>query len=154
MIVALSIWPMLTVFLAMVALYAVWSRRDEPARGMTVALFLAASAFSYFALQAPIGYPDHDRVPPGEWTVLGARIDVDVAIYAMLDNGTGEPHLYRLPYTAGQADKLQQAIDATAANAAGGVEAQADAEGEIEFHPKPVEANPEKTPETPVVGTF
>lgn len=150
----LDIWILLTMVLGMVALFAVWSRRGTAERGITVALFVVASAFSYFALQEPLGHPDYDRVPPGEWTVLGARIDVDVAIYAMLDNGTGEPHLYRLPYSAGQADKLQQAIDATAANAAGGVEAQADSEGEIEFHPKPVEANPEKIPETPVVGTF
>ncbi|MGM4911409.1 hypothetical protein [Rhizobium sp. 768_B6_N1_8] len=48
--------------------------------------------------------------PDGKFTVLGARIDVDEAIYVMLDHSP-EPRLYKLPYSAKTANELQKALD-------------------------------------------
>jgi hypothetical protein len=48
--------------------------------------------------------------PDGKFTVLGARIDVDEAIFVLLD-GQPEPRLYKLPYSAKTANELQKALD-------------------------------------------
>lgn len=53
---------------------------------------------------------------PGHYTVLGARIDIDEAIWVLLDGGpdggsNGPPRYYRLPYTTGTANALQAAQD-------------------------------------------
>jgi hypothetical protein len=142
---------LLTGSLAAVAHYAAWSRVETSSRGMTVLAFVCAAFAVYFAMQRPLGYPDTDALPEGEFTVLGAKIEVDVAIYAMLDDGKGEPHLYRLPYSAGEADKLQQAIDATAGGQAGGVKARSDDQGSPEFYSEPVREDAPKVTEQPMV---
>lgn len=55
--------------------------------------------------------------PPGHYTVLGARIDIDEAIYVLLDDGKGgPPKHYRLPYSAQQANGLQRAMDMAQGN--------------------------------------
>lgn len=52
----------------------------------------------------------------GPLTVLGARIDVDKAIYVMIDGPGvgGAPRLYVLPYSEQAANQLQKAMDGTA----------------------------------------
>jgi hypothetical protein len=56
--------------------------------------------------------------PDGKFTVLGARIDVDEAIFVLLDDQP-EPRLYKLPYSAKTANQLQGALDAAEANGTG-----------------------------------
>lgn len=63
------------------------------------------------AIYAPTGTPRFTQPPAGQYTVLGARIDVDKAIYVLLDGGNGAPTYYVLPYTTGQANDLQDALD-------------------------------------------
>jgi hypothetical protein len=56
--------------------------------------------------------------PVGRYAVLGARIDVDKAIFVLLDDRP-EPRLYKLPYSAKTANELQGALDAAEANGTG-----------------------------------
>ncbi|MDO3431215.1 hypothetical protein QWJ46_00810 [Rhizobium sp. CBN3] len=64
----------------------------------------------------PLGHPAITAPPAGRYTVLGARIDIDKAIYVLLDGGTGEPRYYRLPYTTATANNLQNSLDQAAGN--------------------------------------
>lgn len=61
----------------------------------------------------PLGHPAFWKPPKGEYTVLGVRIDIDEAIYVLLDDG-GEPKYYKLPYSKEAAEQLQNAMDGTA----------------------------------------
>lgn len=77
--------------------------------------FTAISIATAFAAPLPLGHAAPWSPPPGHYTVLGARIDVDEAIYVLLDDGN-EPRLYRLPYTTGTANALQHSMDMAAGN--------------------------------------
>lgn len=147
----IDVWFGLVCVLAANALFAVFARRDTGWAGATVAAYVVGGVAAYWLMQIPLGHPDYDPLPHGDFTVLGARIDVDVAIYAMLDDGSGEPHLYRLPYTTGQADRLQKAIDETAGGQAAGVKARSDDQGLPEFYAEPVREDPPKNVERPMV---
>lgn len=81
------------------------------------ALVFAAIACAAFPLpMAALGHATPTAPPSGPLTVLGARIDVDKAIYVMVDGPGvgGEPRLYVLPYSEQAASKLQKAMDGTA----------------------------------------
>jgi len=96
----------------------------------------------------PLGEPAFMAPPPGKHTVLGARIDVDQAIYVLLDSGLGgPPRYYVLPYSTGQANALQDAIDASQGQQ-GGVEADFGEGGEPAFHGPSVQEDTPKQPET------
>ncbi|MEY9198650.1 hypothetical protein ABIA16_003766 [Sinorhizobium fredii] len=100
-----------------------------PAITLWLAFVLAAGAIAWFgtrrqaiaflvlalatapATALPLGHAAPWQPAPGHYTVLGARIDIDEAIYVLLDDGKGEPRLYRLPYSAQQANGLQRAMD-------------------------------------------
>lgn len=144
-----SAWLTLTFVLAAAATFAVWSRRDTAHRGLSVASFLVAAGVSFFAVQMPLGYPTTSEPPPGEYTVLGVRIDVDEAIYVLLDSGAGQPVYYRLPYTTGKANSLQEALNK--ADGEGGVGMKVGEGGESVFHPPPVVADEVKVPEIPTM---
>ena len=152
MTVAIALWLALVVCLAVITASVGAFVRNSLLRLFVVLAFWTFTIGNFFAMQQALGRPDHDTLPPGEYKVLGARIDVDVAIYAMLDDGSGEPHLYRLPYTTGQANALQDALDATAGGQAGGAGLQqSDSPGEPQFFPIPVQPNPPKAGESPMV---
>ncbi len=51
------------------------------------------------------------RPPSGKYTVLGARIDVNKAIYVLVDSGKGDPVYYVLPYSNQTAEQLQKAME-------------------------------------------
>ncbi|RVL37963.1 hypothetical protein [Sinorhizobium meliloti] len=76
-------------------------------------MFAIAAALTLPAAFLPLSYATPLAPPPGKHTVLGARIDVDVAIYVLIDT-PAEPRLYRLPYSAEAANQLQAAQDGTA----------------------------------------
>lgn len=78
-------------------------------RWTTVAL-LPASMAAVCVVALSLGRPLPMTPPAGDYQVLGADIVVDVAIYALL-KGDGEAVYYRLPYSTGQANALQQAMD-------------------------------------------
>lgn len=144
-----SAWLTLTFVLGAAATFAVWSRRDTAHRGLSVASFLLAAGVSFFAIQMPLGYPSTREPSPGQYTVLGVRIDVDEAIFVLLDSGQGEPRYFRLPYSTGKADSLQDALNK--ADGEGGVGLSVGEGGEATFHPPPVVADEPKSEERPVM---
>jgi hypothetical protein len=110
-----------------------------------------AVALAALAIYIPTGSPRFTAPPSGNYTVVGAKIVVDVAIYALLDNGNGEPSYYRLPYTTSQANALQSAMDGT--QDGHGVQAIVGQDGGVAYNgPPPVTGEPPKVPETPQVS--
>ncbi|MBC7148974.1 MAG: hypothetical protein H5U22_06305 [Rhizobium sp.] len=90
----------------------------------------------------------------GPLTVLGARIDVDKAIYVMIDGpgGGGEPRLYVLPYSEQAASKLQKAMDGTA-DGEGTVTMEMGADGTPGFAEEtPPPEKPKAQNETAIIG--
>ncbi|MBY3333724.1 hypothetical protein HFN98_24335 [Rhizobium laguerreae] len=120
-----------------------------PAITLWLAFVLAAGAIAWFGTKrqaiaflivaiatAPAAFLTLGHAAPwqpakGHYTVLGARIDVDEAIYVLLDaGGDGEPRFYKLPYSAQQANSLQNALDTAEANGTGvGMTMDGDAAG-------------------------
>ena len=82
----------------------------NPNRRQTIAFAVSAAATVAVPLAA-LSYPS-SWLPSGQQTVLGVRVDVDKAIYVMLDGP--QPRLFVLPYTEQTAQQLQQAQDGTA----------------------------------------
>ncbi len=108
-------------------------------------------ALAAYYLYIPTGSPRYTTPPAGKYTVLGFRIDVDVAIWALLDDGKGVPTYYRLPYSASQANSLQQAHDG--AENGSGVQATVNGEGGVAYDgDPPVTGEPPKVPETPQIS--
>lgn len=81
--------------------------------------FLLVAAATAPATLLPLGHAAPWKPAKGHYTVLGARIDVNEAIYVLLSADTGEPRYYRLPYSAQQANELQKALDTAEANGTG-----------------------------------
>lgn len=114
-------------------------------RTWTVVALLPACVVAVAMVALSLGRPLPMTPPPGDYTVVGARIDVDVAIYVLLDNGKGEPAYYRLPYSTQQANELQAAKDG-----GGGISAKVDGEGGVSYDGEPpVTGNEAKVPEAP-----
>lgn len=153
MTTVLSSWLILTFALGSVATFAVWSWRDTTHRGHAVLAFLVATTAAFYLLQAPLGMPSTKSPPPGEYTVLGVRIDVPSAtsagaIYALLDTGSGEPVYYQLPYTTGRANNLQDAQNASP----DGTFTLTVGDGDMTAHPPPVRADePKAAEERPIL---
>jgi len=80
-------------------------------RRQAVAFALVAAA-AFPLPMAALGHATPTSPPSGSLTVLGARIDVDKAIYVMVDGP--QPKLYVLPYSEQAANQLQKAMDGTA----------------------------------------
>lgn len=78
--------------------------------------FAIIAAAALPAPMAALGHATPTAPPSGPLTVLGARIDVDKAIYVMVDGPGvgGAPRLYVLPYSEQAANQLQKAMDGTA----------------------------------------
>lgn len=99
-----------------------------PPRIEAIVAWSVAVLIFFWAAALPLSYPQPGNIPSGEHTVLGARIDIDKAIYVLLDT-PGEPRYFVLPYTKGQAEALQNAIDA-AQGQQGGVKGKFKEDGE------------------------
>lgn len=148
MTTVLTSWLMLTAALGLAATLAAWSKTNRY-RTAAVIAFLAAAGTSYGLVQLPLGNPIEGTPPPGRYAILGARIDVDVAIYVLLDRD-GEPVYYRLPYSTSDANGLQHAIDSTCGN--GNAQGEFGNGGAVEFYAAPVQGAEEKVPEAPMIG--
>lgn len=98
-----SDWLGLAVLLSIFAWFA--------GRRRAAILLPFAVAVAAIAVWVPTGSPRFTEPPPGKYTVLGAKIEVDVAIWALLDDGNGIPRYFRLPYSSGAAGELQEAMD-------------------------------------------
>ena len=131
---------------AVLSIFAWFANRRFIAAFLPFAAMIAA-----LAVYLPTGTARYTAPPPGKYTVLGARIDVNVAIYALLDDGKGAPMLYRLPYSTSAANSLQAAQDG--AQNGQGVEAQIDGEGGASFDGEPpVHGDEPKVPEAPALS--
>ena len=119
------------------------------------ALVFAAIACAAFPLpMAALGHATPTAPPSGPLTVLGARIDVDKAIYVMVDGSGvgGEPRLYVLPYSEQAASKLQKAMDGTA-DGEGAVTMEMGADGTPGFAEEtPPPEKPKAQNETAIIG--
>lgn len=137
-------WLALAVLLC---LFAWWAGRRFVAVLLPFAAVIAA-----FAVYLPTGTPRFTLPPAAEYTVLGAKIVPNVAIWVLLDDNKGaEPRYYRLPYTNEAANQLQQAQD-DAAGGGPGVKLNIDGEGGQSYEgDPPVTGEPPKAPEQPAV---
>ncbi|XKM40298.1 hypothetical protein A4U53_030670 [Rhizobium ruizarguesonis] len=108
--------PAITLWLAYVLAAGIicWTAKNkrQAIAFLLVALATAPAAFLTLGHAAPW------QPAKGHYTVLGARIDVDEAIYVLLD-ADPEPRLYKLPYSAQQASELQNSLDTAEANGTG-----------------------------------
>ncbi|QIG68665.1 hypothetical protein EVB67_015 [Rhizobium phage RHph_TM3_3_14B] len=78
--------------------------------------FLLLAAATAPATILPLGHAYPFSPPKGHYTVIGARIDVDEAIWVLLDSGSAPPRYYRLPYKTSTANDLQNALDVAEGN--------------------------------------
>lgn len=140
MILLASIWLLLSIVMCAFA----WAAGKRfLALSLPVAVTLAA-----LAIYIPTGSPRVTAPGPGKYTVLGARIDVDVAIYALLDDGNGEPRFYKLPYSNSAANSLQSALDG--AQDGQGAQAIVGQDGGVAYDGEPpVTGEQPKVPERP-----
>lgn len=112
--------------------------------------FALVSAAAFPLPMAALGHATPTAPPSGPLTVLGARIDVDKAIYVMVDGPT--PKLYVLPYSEQAANQLQKAMDGTA-DGEGTVTMEMGADGAPGFAESALPAEPPKLQhETAIIG--
>jgi hypothetical protein len=140
MIALASDWLALALLLCVFAWFA--------GRWLAVALPLVVT-IAAFAVYLPTGTPRFTSPPPGKYTIIGADIQVDVAIYALI-KADGVPVYYRLPYTTSQANALQAALDG--AQDGQGVQAIVGQDGGVSYDgDPPVTGLPPKQAEQPAV---
>jgi len=143
MITLASDWLGLALLLCIFAWYA--------GRWLALALPLAVTVAA-LAVYIPTGSARITEPPPGRYVVVGADIEIDVAIWALLKPENGPAVYYRLPYSAGQAGALQEAKDG--AGEGGQVTATVGDEGGVQYDGPPPSAVGEqpKVPERPAVS--
>ncbi|RWX18457.1 hypothetical protein EHH54_41765, partial [Rhizobium leguminosarum] len=124
-----------------------WFGTRRQALAFTILAILTAPA-----TLLPLGHPAILAPPKGHYTVLGARIDVDKAIYVLLDGGDGEPRYYCLPYTAATANSLQNALDGAAGNGGSVGMRQGEAGSPGFAEEGAADADEPKQAETPMIG--
>jgi hypothetical protein len=140
MIALASDWLALALLLCVFAWFA--------GRWLAVALPLVVT-IAAFAVYLPTGTPRFTSPPPGKYTIIGADIQVDVAIYALI-KADGVPVYYRLPYTTSQANALQAALNG--AQDGQGVQAIVGQDGGVSYDgDPPVTGLPPKQAEQPAV---
>lgn len=107
---ALTTWLVYTGAFCGMTWLAIYSLARPQARAYALGALVAATVASLPATLLPLSHAAPWTPPPGKYQLLGARIDVDVAIWIWIDLD-GEPRAYRMPYTAGKANELQAALD-------------------------------------------
>ena len=145
-------WLALTLALALVTSLAIWSRYPTRARGLSVIALLATAPLTGAILVGNGGwsvapYPYLSELP-AETQILGAKIVQDEAIYLMLDVD-GEPRLFKLPWSTGEASKLQRLMEAGEANGGSLTAKRGDKPDDypVEFWATPQPSMPDKQPE-------
>lgn len=142
MTLSLLLWLAFVVATAIIA-------ATNPKLRQAIAFAIVAAATFGIPLAA-LSFPS-PWLPSGPQTVLGVRIDVDRAIYVMLD-GSPEPRLFVLPYTEQTAQQLQAAQDGTA-DGEGTVTMEIGADGTPGFAESAAPAEtPKQQHETAIIG--
>jgi hypothetical protein len=109
------------------------------------------AALAALAIYAPTGTPRYTYPPAGHYTILGADIEVGVAIRLLL-KGDGPAMYYALPYSDQKASELQNALDIGAQGGSVGVTINGDGEGGEAYDGEPpVSGDEQKQAERPVV---
>lgn len=135
-----STWLGLAVLLCTFAWFA---KRRAIGISLPIAVALAA-----LAVYIPTGSARFTQPPPGDYTVVGADIQVNIAIYVLLKTGDAPPTFYRLPYSNAAANQLQNAMDG--AEGGSGVKVKIDGEGGASYDgDPPVTGTEPKTAEQP-----
>lgn len=104
--------PAITLWLAVVL--AIGGVTWFGTRKQAIAFFLIA-LLTAPAVHITLGHAAPWTPAPGHYTVLGAKIEMDVAIWVLLDTPDG-PRFYKLPYTPQTANGLQKAMDMAEGN--------------------------------------
>lgn len=104
-----------------------------------------------FCVYLPLGKPISFAPPAGDYTVVGAKIVVNVGIWVLLDDGKSEPIYFRLPYSNQTANQLQAAMDSASGNGSTVKVKIGEDGGQSYDGDPPVTGDPPKTPETPAV---
>jgi hypothetical protein len=144
MIVLASVWLLLALVMSG---FAWMAGKRLAAFSLPLAVALAA-----VAIYLPTGTPRLTQPPSGKYTVLGAKIVVDVGIWVLLDDGQSEPRYFRLPYSNQQANELQGAQDAGQGQP-GSVKMNVGEDGGVAYDgPAPVTGEPPKAPEQPAIS--
>lgn len=138
--------PAITLWLAFVLATAAVAWFGNKRQAIAFVLIALATAP---ATALPLGHAAPWSPPPGHYTVLGARIDVDEAIWVLLDTEAG-PRFYKLPYTTGTANGLQSAMD-MAAGSGGKVGAVVGEDGSPGFAEEGGQSEAPKQAETPLL---
>ncbi len=139
------------------ALTTIWSRRNTWVRGAAVAGWIALMPLvvgsAFFSLSHPAPWMPLVTVPGGEYTVLGAKMVQDVAIYVWLDFGAAHPRYFALPWNNDTANNLQGLLDAEKYGEIPGFTMMAPYEwswdeSPLQFHPLPQPKGiPDKIPQ-------
>ncbi|RVO55124.1 hypothetical protein CN090_04180 [Sinorhizobium meliloti] len=141
---AITLW--LAFVLAAAAIAWLGTRRQAVAFALVAILTLPATIL-------PLGHAMPLEPPQGKYSVLGARIDIDVAIWVLLDDGKGgPPRYYKLPYSATAASDLQEAMDMVVGQEGGAVGMTMGEGGATGFAEETPAAEPPKRVETPILG--
>lgn len=141
---SLTLW--LAFIIAAAAISWFGPRRQAIAFALVAILTLPATIL-------PLGHATPLEPPLGKYSVLGARIDIDVAIWVLLDDGKGgPPRYYRLPYKASTANDLQAAMDMVVGQEGGTVGMTMGEGGATGFAEETPSAEPPKQAETPILG--
>lgn len=145
MVLIASDWLGLSLLLAA---FAWMAGRKLAAITLPLCVVLAA-----FAVYLPLGKPLPMAPKAGDYTVLGAKIEVNVAIWLLLDDNKNpsEPRYYRLPYSNEAANQLQQAKDGAAGGGSGVKVTIGEDGGQSYAGEPPVTGEPPKTPEVPAI---
>ncbi len=103
---AITLW---LAFVTAAGVIAWFGNRRQAIAFALVAAVVAPAAF------ITLGYAAPWQPTAGQYKVLGARIDVDKAIYVLLD-ADPEPRFYKFPYSKEAAGELQNAQDSADAH--------------------------------------
>ena len=101
----------------LLALIAIWSRRNLVVRVIAVGVLVCLLAINYSSLQDLLGRPepvDHDdfRNNDGDTVVLAASIDEGIAIYLWLRHpGVRQPRYYAMEWDHEAAVALKRALE-------------------------------------------
>lgn len=109
-------------------------------------------ALTLYIAPIPLGLPQFWSPPAGKYNVVGAKIIPNVAIYALLDNGASQPRYYKLPYSAKQANALQNAMDHNA-DGHGKVGMKLDSQGKMTVEKFPHRPTPPKQVSQPLFSS-
>lgn len=133
---AITLWTSFVIACGVVA----WFGNRKQAAAFTI---IALATF--FGAKWTLGHPSDAALPSGEHTVLGARIDKDVAIFVLIDRQP-HPRYYQMPYSESAARQLQRAMDATA-DGEGSVSMKVGEDGSSGFSEKTPPPEPPKQAE-------